>query len=87
MKEQEEWRAVLVCVAAKNQRCSEETVFTALNNYLQIGNRTGILMSNGETVLQPSEGCTAREIWTGSILRLEYVWQVVSQLISDSILL
>ena len=50
MKEQEEWRAVLVCVAAKNQRCSEETVFTALNNYLQIGNRTGILMSNGETV-------------------------------------
>ena len=46
-------------VAAKNQRCSEETV---LNNYLQIGNRTGILMSNVETVLQPSEGCTAERL-------------------------
>ena len=41
-------------VAAKNQRCSEETVLTAFYKYLQIGNRTGILMS--------SEGCTAERL-------------------------
>ena len=74
------------------------SVFTELDIFIQFGNRTGILMSNGETVLQPSEGCTDRDLeengwrdlfsknWTGS-MRLEYVWQVVSQLISDSILL
>ena len=39
------------------------SVFTELDIFIQFGNRTGILMSNGETVLQPSEGCTDREIW------------------------